>query len=628
MSREEPTVAQNAAMEISASRAEPKDVKVEMGASDGMPKTAKLAHVLAAVVSGVIALCVASVLADGKSVIVLKPPSQLPVVTESNLRVHGIHYRLDELLGQTYGIGLHHDQSGRSWTHIGAGSTVGHLVEELGLPVIAGALPRVIMTDALKHPVPLLECNDLRTAGMTAMGFGFIAEAVAVVMLVFHAATLAGLVPAKEGKMFSGLIWATLSAGFLIVIFLAVGIYTATWKCYNPVISTLKLNDHFDYNYGFYFAILGFVSSLLILFTQLVLTSTSYTGATSSPSVGKVIAGVVSGLTVGAVGSIIILAANNEFNATSTDSSINPCASQRPLHSGPGDSYFANTACTVNSITQTLEQAGANVTAGFRGGLDAGTRVPITTPYDQTDLCPVNVHWHLGAEHLSVGEFDEQGTGPVDGGSSSEGGYSSEGRRMAEGSTYRQGFRCRHYDAADSKFTTPFNWQHCTSMMVGETYEIHWPHSAAGACGTQWQYQSPFYDGVFCHDGIITIAPLNTYEKIGVQSQVFTVVNDEAYYEPNLLRGMIMGGNHGADIAKYTGSTTGTTRDASTTCSRYTPITWQVDRKCHLISASSFDKLCQDMKAQADDMSMDLHPHGSRELSATHVVANNQQTRK
>jgi len=128
MSREEPTVAQNAAMEISASRAEPKDVKVEMGASDGMPKTAKLAHVLAAVVSGVIALCVASVLADGKSVIVLKPPSQLPVVTESNLRVHGIHYRLDELLGQTYGIGLHHDQSGRSWTHIGAGSTVGHLV--------------------------------------------------------------------------------------------------------------------------------------------------------------------------------------------------------------------------------------------------------------------------------------------------------------------------------------------------------------------------------------------------------------------------------------------------------------------------------------------------------------------
>ena len=28
------------------------------------------------------------------------------------------------------------------------------------------------------------------------------------------------------------------------------------------------------------------------------------------------------------------------------------------------------------------------------------------------------------------------------------------------------------------------------------------------------------------------------------------------------------------------------------------PITWQVDRKCHLISASSFDKLCADMKIE------------------------------
>merc|ERR1711871_674142 len=129
-------------------------------------------------------------------------------------------------------------------------------------------------------------------------------------------------------------------------------------------------------------------------------------------------------------------------------------------------------------------------------------------------------------------------------------------------------------------------------MVVGQTYEIHWPHSAAGDCGTKYQYQSPFYDGVFCNDGIITIAPLNTYKKIGVQSQVFTVVNDEKYYNPDLIKGMIMGGDFGKDIAKYTGSTTGTSRD-NNICSRSTPITWQVDRKCHLISASSFDKLCE-----------------------------------
>ena len=188
------------------------------------------------------------------------------------------------------------------------------------------------------------------------------------------------------------------------------------------------------------------------------------------------------------------------------------------------------------------------------------------------------------------------------------------------------GFRCHHYDVADPKFTKPYEWQHCTDMKVGETYEVHWPHSAAGACGTQWQYQTPFYDGVFCRDGIVNIlTPLNTYKKIGVQSQIFTVVNDEAYFH-NLFGGMIVEGDYGADIAMYTGSTTGTSRD-NDLCSRYAPITWQVDRKCHLISASSFDKMCERMKAQSDDMTGDIVPHGSRELVADNLVANNQQNR-
>ena len=49
-------------------------------------------------------------------------------------------------------------------------------------------------------------------------------------------------------------------------------------------------------------------------------------------------------------------------------------------------------------------------------------------------------------------------------------------------------------------------------------------------------------------------------------------------------------------------------------CSNYSPITWQVDRECHLISASSFDKMCYDMLQQGDDMSDDIYPHGAREL--------------
>jgi hypothetical protein len=46
-----------------------------------------------------------------------------------------------------------------------------------------------------------------------------------------------------------------------------------------------------------------------------------------------------------------------------------------------------------------------------------------------------------------------------------------------------------------------------------------------------------------------------------VQSQVFTIVNDESYYCPDLMHGMIVDGDMGTDVAKYTGSTTGTTRD-------------------------------------------------------------------
>merc|ERR1712176_526977 len=92
----------------------------------------------------------------------------------------------------------------------------------------------------------------------------------------------------------------------------------------------------------------------------------------------------------------------------------------------------------------------------------------------------------------------------------------------------------------------------------------------------------------------------------------------------DLIRGMIVDGDMWADVAAYTGSTTGTTR-SNKICSKYTPITWQVDRKCHLISASSFDKMCADMKQQADDMTGDLHAHGARELVWSNLTANNMQ---
>merc|ERR1712157_709294 len=203
-------------------------------------------------------------------------------------------------------------------------------------------------------------------------------------------------------------------------------------------------------------------------------------------------------------------------------------------------------------------QAGANVTKGYEGSMDVGDLMPITAPYYTKGLCPVNVHWHLGAEHYSAGEYDcvenmhddsdhgrelEQKCGPSD---------IHERRRLA--GKVRQGFQCNHYDEADPKFTTPYEWKYCDkSMEVGQTYEVHWPHSAAGACGTPNQYQTLFYDGVFCmglaklgiDNGTATLAEKITGQdgspelstKVGVQGQVFTIVNDEQYYYPDLIRG-------------------------------------------------------------------------------------------
>ena len=166
-------------------------------------------------------------------------------------------------------------------------------------------------------------------------------------------------------------------------------------------------------------------------------------------------------------------------------------------------------------------------------------------------------------------------------------------------------------------------------MEVGETYEVHWPHSAAGACGTVDQYQTPFYDGVFCNlseTEFYTLSGQEIANSVGVQAQVFTIVNDESYFYPDLIKGMIVydARDMGTDVTVYSGSTTGT-KVNNEICSQYTPITWQVDRKCHLISASSFDKLCLDMMLQRDDMSEDLHPHGSRELVNDNIAADNQQ---
>jgi len=205
----------------------------------------------------------------------------------------------------------------------------------------------------------------------------------------------------------------------------------------------------------------------------------------------------------------------------------NPCQGQKQWLSDQTKDAFKNAPCKIDDVVKVMEQAGANVTEGYKGLLNT-TAVPITTPLFRAGLCPVNVHWHLGAEHLSVGEFDEKGTGP-DGFVVKHGEDDGSHRRLA-GDEARLGFRCNKYNKTHPGFTTEYKWMHCSDMHVGETYEIHWPHSSAGMCGTPNQYQTPFYDGVFCDKDTVQLVldgKATTYENIGVQSQTFSISSDE-----------------------------------------------------------------------------------------------------
>ena len=92
------------------------------------------------------------VLADGTSVVKLRHPSELPQITARAYWNQGLKYRIDELLGPTYGIGLHHDQSGFVWTEVHAGSTLQELIEDLGVPAVIAAVPSVIETDGTHIP--------------------------------------------------------------------------------------------------------------------------------------------------------------------------------------------------------------------------------------------------------------------------------------------------------------------------------------------------------------------------------------------------------------------------------------------------------------------------------------------
>ena len=111
-----------------------------------------------------------------------------------------------------------------------------------------------------------------------------------------------------------------------------------------------------------------------------------------------------------------------------------------------------------------------------------------------------------------------------------------------------------------------------------------------------------FAGSVFCNWAAVGNT---TYERIGVQAHV-----------SNLIRGRMVDATRGqgSDMAPYSGFITGASK-SNTVCSLYAPITLQVDCKCRPVSASSFDKMCADMKAVLSQLSVQSVMSGQGSLS-------------
>ena len=306
----------------------------------------------------------------------------------------------------------------------------------------------------------------------------------------------------------------------------------------------------------------------------------------------------------------------------------NPCidsTGQAPLRADLGD-----VDCEAST---TGAQSATDVTKGAAGDRDPG--IAPVVDYNDAGMCTVNVHWHIGAEHRSEGQYDENAAFDHP----NKDTYAGSHRRLASADGgMRIGHMCTKgkelWEANDASVRNSdgsvkeYDWKYCKDMHVGLTYEFHWPHSSLGACQTPWQYQYHFLDGVLCgatQGGIDIATAANALttkaHAIGVEGQVFTIVNGMGGDAVRPTWDVLNGWDRQAakDVAYYQGSTTGDAvqsgAHAGDKC-RGTGdlVTWHVDRECHTLEASTMDEMCRRMMIiSADDMSPDVAPHGARE---------------
>ena len=128
-------------------------------------------------------------------------------------------------------------------------------------------------------------------------------------------------------------------------------------------------------------------------------------------------------------------------------------------------------------------QSPRDVTAGYVGAKPS--RLPSSAIVTRVDtMALVNVHFHLGAEHRSEGEYDLLKP-PAD---------DSEARRRLRrlldsgdpaSPLGTHGFYCDqspgYVEKQDAGGFGEYAFEHCENVEVGQTYEVHWVYSTGAA---------------------------------------------------------------------------------------------------------------------------------------------------
>ena len=129
----------------------------------------------------------------------------------------------------------------------------------------------------------------------------------------------------------------------------------------------------------------------------------------------------------------------------------------------------------------------------------------------------------------------------------------------------------------------------------------------------------------------LTLTPiltLITSHKVVVNALVIHIINSaaDAYSFDDLKSSWDIASKNGVQVVThdntnsfmYAGSTTGSSFN-NDVCSPYA-ITWHVDPRCHLVSAASMDKMCEQLKAEGVT---DVSSHNSRELVSVEISTKN-----